>query len=133
GDSMAFALYDDRDDLYGPLDDHFMRIGDTQFFVPPTSISINRRMNYQKVSVLRSKNSLPKESGYFDRIITLTIFFPDTESINFELRPILAQSKKCPFLPIENTYLNDAHKIEAVSIESINIRTIREHLNNLEI
>src|SRR5690606_1739543 len=123
---------DDRDARYGPLGDHYLRIGDTQFFVPPTSISVHRQMKHTKVSVIRGRNSLPKESGYFDRIITLTLFFPTLESINNELRPLLAQSKKSPFLPIENTYLNDAHKVEAITIQHVTVQTTPGFPNTLQ-
>ncbi len=129
---MAIFALDDRNSRYGPLKEHFMRIGDTQFFVPPTSISIHRQMKKENVSVMRAKNSLPKESGYFDRIITLTLFFPNRDSINHELRPILAQSKKSPFLPIENTYLNDIHQIEAITIQNITIQTTPGFPNTLQ-
>lgn len=127
----TFAI-DDRDSIYGPLKEHFMRIGDTQFFVPPTSISIHRQMKHQSVSIMRGKNSLPKESGYFDRVITLTIFFPNKDSINNELRPLLAQSKKCPFLPVENVYLNNTHQIEAITIQSITVQTTPGFPNTLQ-
>ncbi|RHW32000.1 lysozyme family protein [Oceanobacillus profundus] len=130
---MATTLaVDDRDSRYGVLGDHYMRIGDTQFYLPPTDIKVHRMMKNQKVSVMRGKNSLPKESGYFDRVITLTIFFPDVRSINDELRPLLAQSKKCPFLPIENTYLNDAHKVEAITIQNVTVQTTPGFPNTLQ-
>lgn len=108
---------------YGGLIEHHLRIGDTEFYVPPTAISVHRQMQHQRTKVLRARNSLPKESGYFNKIIELTIFFPDKVSINNELRPLLAQLKKCPFLPIENTYLNDIHKVDAVTISGVTVQT----------
>lgn len=108
---------------YGGLLEHHLRIGDTEFYVPPTSISVHRQMKNERAQILRARNSLPKESGYFDRVIELTLFFPDMDSINMELRPLLAQVKKCPFLPIENTYLNDIHKIDAVTIAGVTVQT----------
>lgn len=120
---MPITAIDDRDTLFGNLEDHYLRLGDTQFFVPPTSISVHRQMKTSKVSMLRSRSSIPVESGYSDRIVTFTIFFPDLESINFELRPLLAQAKKCPFLPVQNTYLNDALKIEALTIQHVSVQS----------
>lgn len=108
---------------YGSLIEHHLRIGDTEFYVPPTAISVHRQMKNQRVQILRARNSLPKESGYFDRVIELTLFFPNMDSINTELRPLLAQVKKCPFLPIENTYLNDIQKIDAVTIAGVTVQT----------
>lgn len=108
---------------YGGLLEHHLRIGDTEFYVPPTAISVHRQMKNKRAQILRARNSLPKESGYFDRVIELTLFFPNMDSINMELRPLLAQVKKCPFLPIENTYLNDIHKIDAVTIAGVTVQT----------
>ncbi len=108
---------------YAGLIEHHLRIGDTEFYVPPTSISIHRQMKNKRTQILRSRSSMVKESGYFDRIIEFTLFFPDMDSINIELRPLLAQVKKCPFLPIENTYLNDIHKIDAITISGVTVQT----------
>lgn len=108
---------------YGSLLEHHLRIGDTAFFVPPTAISIHRQMKNERVKILRARNSLPKESGYFDRVIEITLFFPDKDNMNEELRPLLSQIKKCPFLPIENTYLNDIHKVDAVTVSGVTVQT----------
>jgi hypothetical protein len=120
---MAWNAHDDRDALYGPLVDHFLRIGDTQFFVPPTAISVHRTMKTNRVTLLRARNSIPRESGYFDRIINITLFFPSRDSLNYELRPLLAQIKKCPFLPISNTHLNDVHKVDAITVSDVQVQT----------
>lgn len=119
---MATAL-DERYTPYGALLEHHLRIGDTEFYVPPTAISVHRQMKNQRMPILRARNSMVRESGYFDRVIELTLFFPDMDTINLELRPLLAQVKKSPFLPIENTYLNDIQKIEAVTISGITVQT----------
>lgn len=108
---------------YGGLLEHHLRIGDTEFYVPPTAISVHRQFKNERVQILRARNSMVKESGYFDRVIDITLFFPDMDSINMELRPLLAQVKKCPFLPIENTYLNDIHKVDAVTITGVTVQT----------
>lgn len=54
-------------------------------------------MKNERVKILRARNSLPKESGHFDRVIEITLFFPDKDHMNEELRPLLSQVKKCPF------------------------------------
>ena len=120
---MAREYYDPQKPSGYSLDDHYLRIGDTQFLVPPTAVQVHRQMKTQRSQLLRSRNSVPKESEYFDRIIELTLFFPDAYAINNELRPLLAQSKKCPFLPIENTYLNEVHDIEAITVSNISVQT----------
>jgi hypothetical protein len=121
---MAALGYDDRDALYGKLQEHHLRIGDAQFYVPPTAIQVTRRMKNDKVNILRGRGSFVKSSGYFDLVIDINLFFPDMQSINNELRPLLAQCRKCPFLPISNTLLNNVYKIEAVTIAGITVQTI---------
>lgn len=108
---------------FGGLLEHHLRIGDTEFYVPPTAISVHRQMKNQRLQILRSRNSMTKESGYFNRVIDITLFFPDMDAINMELRPLLAQAKKCPFLPIINGYLNDTHKLDAVTIAGVTVQT----------
>lgn len=108
---------------YSGLIEHHLRIGDTIFYVPPTAISVHRQMKNKRTPILRARNSMPKESGYFDLVIEFTLFFPDETSINNELRPLLSQVKKCPFLPVENTYLNNTLKVEAVTISGITVQT----------
>ncbi|WP_067923515.1 glucosaminidase domain-containing protein [Alicyclobacillus shizuokensis] len=120
---MATTVLDDRDALYGALPDHHLRIGDTQFYVPPTAIQVTRRVRSDRINILRGRGSFAKQSGYSDLVVELTLFFPDTQSINNELRPLLAQFMKCPFLPIENTHLNNVHKIEAVTVEGLTVTT----------
>lgn len=130
---MATTLgYDDRDSLYGSLRDHFLRIGDTQFYVPPTAIHVQRRMKQDKINVLRGRGSFVKGSGYSDQIVELSLFFPDLVSINNELRPLLAQVRKCPFLPIENTLLNNTYKIDAVTVASVSVQTVDGFPHSLE-
>lgn len=102
----------------------FLRIGDTQFFVPPTSIKVHRQSQVEMDKLIRSKSSSPKESGYYEQIIEFHVLFPDLYSINNELRPLLAQSKKFPFLPVENTYLNETLSIPAITISNVTVQTV---------
>ncbi|QHW35654.1 glucosaminidase domain-containing protein (plasmid) [Paenibacillus rhizovicinus] len=121
---MASKGIDDRDSLYGSLLPHHLRIGDTQFYVPPTAITVTKRMKNETVNMLRSRGSFIKGSGYFDLVVDLSLFFPDMESINNELRPLLAQVKKCPFLPVQSMHLNDVYDIQAVSVAGITVSTV---------
>lgn len=116
---------------YEGLIEHHLRIGDTFFFVPPTAISVHHQVKSERTPMMRSRSSLVKESGYFDKVININLFFADQDSINNELRPILAQLKKCPFLPVENIYLNDVHKVEAVTISGVTVQTVNGFPNCL--
>ena len=109
---------------YEGLIGHSLRIGDTLFYVPPTSVKVQHQMSNERVPLMRARNSVVKNSGYFNKLITLTLYFPNRDSVNNELRPLLAQVQKCPFLPIENQLLNNQHGVEAVTVSSINTQTM---------
>jgi hypothetical protein len=121
--AVSVPTLDDRDFLYGELPEHHLRIGDSQFLIPPTSIQVNQTMKTEKITMLRSRGSLPVQSGYSEQFITISLFFPNEDAINYEMRPLLAQMKKCPFLPIENTYLNNVYKINAIVINDVTAQT----------
>lgn len=104
---------------YSGLIQHHLRIGDTFFFVPPTSIQIGHTMKNNKAYILRARSPMVEETGFVERKITINLFFANLDAINNEFRPILAQTRKCPFLPIENVYLNEVHNIHAVAINGI--------------
>lgn len=103
---------------------HSLRIGDTLFYVPPTSIKVQHQMKNERVPLMRSRHSIVKNSGYFNKLITFTLYFPNKNSINNELRPLLSQMQKCPFLPVENEFLNDQHSVEAITIVSVSTQTL---------
>lgn len=120
---MSAVIIDDRDAMYGTLMPHFLRIGDTQFYVPPSAVSVTKRYESEQIKMMRSKNNFIKNNGFYEKIVDLSIFFADMVSINNELRPLLAQAKKCPFLPIENTLLNETYRIDAIVVKNITVQT----------
>jgi hypothetical protein len=122
-EELPYAVIDDRDDLYGPLLPHYLRIGDTQFFVPPNSITVTKNFSDNRIRNLRGKGSFAKENGYYTSLIRISIFFIDIDSINNELRPLLSQVRKCPFLPVENDLLNNVYKIEGLCLKDLVVRT----------
>lgn len=109
---------------YEGLIGHSLRIGDTLFYVPPTSIKVQHQMQNERVQLMRARHSVVKNGGYFKKMITITLYFPNRDSINNELRPLLAQAQKCPFLPIENDLINNNHGVEAISVMSVNTQTL---------
>lgn len=124
---------------------HF-RIGDTELIVPPISISVSKNMHNKRINTLRSKGSVMTKTGHSDVVVEVELFFHNLESINgvkFQdgsqtyaldgLRPLLAQFKKCPFLPIENEYLNVNHDIWAATLVNLSTHTVPNFPNCLSV
>jgi len=116
----------------------YTRIGDVELVIPPLALSVIQQTKSTSVKTLRSNGSIQKTSGYIDKIIKLELFFSSTNSINGYkvkdnygniyyingLRPLIAQFKKAPFVPIINEHINFNHYVDAVAIKSINARTV---------
>lgn len=127
----------------------FTRIGDCLFSIPPLSISILSQSSIQQTPALRSKFNIQTKTGYALRTIRMTLYFSNEEQINGTLytskdlsflkpsdttpdvsyyrnglRPLIAQFKSAPFLPIENELLNETHNIYSVAFASLNVSTI---------
>lgn len=140
-DSME--AYDDRLENDSSFDDAFeynCRIGDVMLIVPPLSIDTNRVSNIQKIKTLRSKSSMMVKGGSSMTTITLELYFHDLDSINGRrvkasgdwdryyymdgLRPLIAQFKKAPFVPIDNKYINETLGIDSVALVNLNVQTV---------
>lgn len=138
-------LKDNRNDFFPPLDDrrpmqspYHMRIGDVQLVIPPLSIVANSASSLSKVKTLRTKSSMITKAGSSVQTLSLQLYFHDMDSINGfgvrlsngrmyymdGLRPLIAQFKKTPFLPIENEYINDVLDIHNVILVDLNISTV---------
>jgi hypothetical protein len=130
--------------LYTPF---HLRIGDSTFLVPPLSIRFDTMANNQRIQALRSKSSMQISTGYATTVITLDLFFPTLDSVNgyeYEspikgkhyyrngLRPLIAQFKKAPFLPIENELINEHYGIYSVVMRDMEISTVKGFPNCLQ-
>ena len=135
--------YDDRlenSDTFVDAFEYNCRIGDVMLVVPPLSIDANRVSNIQKVKTLRSKSSMIVKGGSSMTTITLELYFHDLDSINGRrvkandkwdryyyidgLRPLIAQFKKAPFVPIDNKYINEILGIDSVALVNLNVQTV---------
>jgi len=74
--------------------------------VPPTSIAFTEQNNIVGIPTLRTKGNVYWRTGTNSINIDLEFLFPGLIQINDELRHIVAQIKRCPFLPFENYYLH---------------------------
>jgi hypothetical protein len=117
----------------------YLRIGDVEFVVPPQAIRVTHQAKTSRIKTLRSTGSIQAKSGYVDTLVELELFFHTSDTINGYqtrsydnyqywyingLRPLIAQFKKTPFLPIINGTLNDIYDIEAVTLANMTAQTV---------
>ena len=117
-----------------------LQIGDSQFMIPPEFIMITSDSASHSIVTLRQENTQKQKSGYHKRTIMIDLVFNGYDQINgFKvegpesadgkdyyvdgLRPLLAQFKCTPFLPIINELINGTG-IFTVALQSINISTM---------
>lgn len=130
------------------LKEYKLVIGDCIFMVPPLSIKLLSQTSHKRTYLMRAKgaaiNSVPKSS----KTLELDLYFngedgingkPITQTLNGKkvtyymngLRSLLALFRLTPFLPIENTYINDALGIDAVTLSNIEISTVQNYPRTL--
>ena len=86
-----------REDLFA--------IGTVYLTIPPTQISITEEKHNFRYKSLRSATEIITSSGRSTNRVDLEIYFNGLDDINNKLRPLIAQFKCTPFLPIENSYV----------------------------
>jgi hypothetical protein len=124
------------------LKEYTVLIGDCLLMVPPTSIRLVSQTSSQRTSLIRAKGAITKSIPKAERILEMQLYFNGDAAINgvvYEqetpsgqtmkyymngLRALIAQFKFCPYLPIDNKYINQVLNIEAVSLSSIQINTV---------
>lgn len=116
----------------------FLRIGDCQFFIPPLFINVTDNTKVASIGAIRQREGIKIGSGYSNKTITISLWFDGPEHINGTeidgpdgqtyymdgLRPLIAQLKKSPFLPVTNELLNNTHKIYAMTLLEANYTTV---------
>lgn len=137
-------LSDEPDALVVPLDYHTkVRIGDVMLSVPPLSIRTSRMSSIERVKTLRTHTSMMKAVGSAETALTMELYFNGYDDINGHrkpgykdkkgkqvdyfmdgLRPLIAQFKKVPFVPIDNHYINDTLNIQNVALVNLSVETV---------
>jgi hypothetical protein len=116
-----------------------LRIGDCQLIIPPDFISVKEISSTESQVALRQENSFKTKHGYSRKEITMTLYFNGIDQINgyevespFDypyyvdgLRPLIAQFKCTPFLPVENECLNDVNNIYTIALQSLTVNTLQ--------
>jgi hypothetical protein len=112
------------------------QLGSSLLYVPPLQIRVDKMSTTKRMPTIRSKGSIKSQTGHTDTRITISIFFPDTSSVNDPkdgLRAIIAQFMRTPFVPIINNYLNFVHHIDAVCLHDISVSTVPNFPQSLEV
>ena len=124
-----------------------LRIGDSQFYIPPINIQHHKVGASYSVPTMRNRTSMLKKSGWTEGTLMISLMFADIDQINGYkveapddthyhmdgVRSLLAQFHKNPMLPIRNEYINNGLGIYNVIIEDIQIATVPELPNVLNV
>jgi len=120
-------------------DEFTLRIGDCSLVIPPEFISVRTSSTTDSVVSIRQEGSTKVKHGYSRREIVVQFVFNGYEQINgYEvespfpkspyyvdgLRPLLAQFKCTPFLPVVNDFLNTTHAIFNVALSGFSVNTM---------
>lgn len=79
-----------------------LQINDLVFTVPPEHIQIHQQYENLELDLLRSSTDSVVRSGHGEYHLNLTLTFPDRDSINNSMLPLMQQLDKTPFCLIEN-------------------------------
>lgn len=127
---------------FNSLNEWTVTIGDVTLFVPPTNITVISSIDNTSVPLLRAKGSMSKTGQHSEKILNFSIYFNEDKGINGYtyktktpngqeiyyklncLRALISEFKFCPFLPIENKYINQVLGIDAVVVTSLSINNI---------
>jgi hypothetical protein len=146
----ANKVFDDRRKIqqqifgntFDSLKEWTMVIGDTAFFIPPTSIRCVTQTTTERMPLIRAKGTMAKSAEKSERLLELSLYFNEDRGINgYEyttqtsngksmtyyingLRSLVAQFRLTPFLPIDNGYVNDVLNIDAVTLVNMQIQTV---------
>lgn len=122
------------------LREYTVILGDCVLTIPPINIRMASQSEHLKIPLLRSKGRAVKTLPKNQRLIELDIYFNGYDQINGKevafgkntyymngLRSLVAMFKLTPFLPIENNYINQELKIEAVSLVHLAVSTVNSY------
>lgn len=125
---------------------HHLQVGDCLFRIPPTQINVRQVSNINIYQGLRQRNPILTKSGYSQVEIEVQLWLNDLDDINGVevagpggrkywmdgLRPMIAQFRRTPILPVFNELLNDVHDIYTVILSNLTVQTVPEYPGALE-
>lgn len=83
------------------------RIGTMWLYVPPAQITVTEHNSNIEWPTIRTPGSPRLRSTQQEQRIEMAAIFPNLWSINYQLRPIIAQFIRSPFLPLENDHIKN--------------------------
>lgn len=124
-----------------------LRIGDSQFFIPPINIQHSKVGATGHVPTMRHRTGMLNKSGWTEGQLVMSMKFADIEQINGYkvdapdnrkyhmdgVRSLLAQFHKNPMLPIRNEYINNALGIYNVIVKDIIVSTVEGFPDMLDV
>lgn len=136
---------------FSELNEWTVTIGDVTLFVPPTNITVSSSINNTYVPLLRAKGSMSKTGQHSDKILHMSIYFnedrgingyvykakyPNQKDVSYKmngLRALISQFKFCPFLPINNKYINEILGIDAVVVTALSVSSMENYPKTLKV
>lgn len=125
------------------LGDGFLQIGDLIFLVDPTQLSFNTQNGYQYFPTIRTAGNPKIPSMQQIKNVSISLIFPNEDSINYQLLNLYAMYKRAPFVNIRNKDIcgffqeicfgNEwPHQWLSVGLESIQIQSVEGFPNTLQ-
>ena len=105
------------------------RVGTVLLTVPPAKISVADIQSNNVVQILRQKTDIILQGGHGVKVLEFDTMFHNIDEINEKLRPLIAQLKCSPFIPIYNDYVSsiiypDPNEVELLDKdgEKVNVK-----------
>lgn len=149
-DKNGIASYNEKIELHKKITgidfkkakEYTVMIGDFLALIPPQSIRSLNNVDYERLPIMRGKGTMTKNSANREQLLEMDLYFYGQAGINGipydeklpngktkkyymnGLRALLSQFRLTPFLPIENSYINDVLGIEAVALVNFTATTV---------
>lgn len=83
------------------------KIGDVQLFVPPQQIQVTEFNSVTGIPTLRTIGNPKLYTGMQEIRIEMELYFTSIAEFNRVFRPLLAQFRRTPFLPLQNEFVSN--------------------------
>lgn len=125
------------------LGDGFLQIGDLIFIVDPTQIAFNTQNGYQYFPTVRTAGNPKIPTIHQVKNVSLSLIFPNQDSINYQLLNLYAMFKRTPFVNLRNkdicSFFSDVcfgdswpQQWLSIGLESIQIQSVNGFPNTLQ-
>lgn len=120
--------------------DGLLQIGDIKFVVSPTQISFTTQNGYQYFPTIRTNGNPKIPSMQEIKNVNISLIFPNSDTINNQLIPLLAMYMRAPFINLKNSdicnfYSELKDKTSGyipIALDTIHIESVRGFPNTLQ-